>query len=178
MTVEEITRKIEEANLDRARTNPQPAIVPVPKDPVPPPTVDLEVTPAVPASDVDTNKPAANRLEEIPEPPPNEPSPPLPAPSLTTPALSSNPPPAMIASGAQPEWERTRLIRAPVDAVSVAAEVRSPWRDFGIGAALLVAAGALLVVLVRNVRRGNRPSLITESFQRRDPPMGSQGSRS
>lgn len=183
MTVAEIEQKLREAALERARTSPPPstatsAAPPPPSEPSPSATpASVPSTQAVPPAEPEpepavqqTQPPAVEATPRLAEtssesaPPTNR--------ATSQPGQPTSPPqasPPAMGELAPPEGPTPR-VQAPRPAAPAPLPV-SPWKDCLVGALLLLAAGALTVILLRQVRRPPHPSLITESLdQRSNPP--------
>lgn len=190
MTVDEIAIKMREAALERARTSPPPATVSVATQAV----TSVEPAASVPQASEPAPEPptAAPLATNVPlDPAPgrefgstNPLSPPAiltntraplepPSPGPKPPPATSSPDPADLDTPTerqpvQAEPSPPRADSAPPVYIPPPREAPppalSPWKDLLVGTALLAAAGALAILLIRQVRRRPQESLISESF--------------
>ncbi len=159
LTIAEIQAKMKQADMERALTNRRPNAVQTPPIQPPPPEIAQTNTPSPAPTQQDSPTAITNATpltEAIITPPPATnpaPIPPAPTPSASSPA----PAPAPEATNSKPA---STISQPPPHQASPA----SPWKYLSLGLVYLAAAGALVVVLVRQGRRHKHPSVITESL--------------
>lgn len=168
LSVAEIQAEMKRADMERALTNRQNAAVQSPQNPPAAPQTTQTNTPPPQPAQTNAPSPATNSTPQVETT--NTPTT-LPPQETNAPPAAITPPPANPTPEPPPAPKTTNIHPASATPQQPPAHTSptSPWKHLSLGLLYLTAAGALVVVLVRQNKRHKHPSVITESLNRPTP---------